>query len=293
MRDSTSASNGPEALGPRERAQREKELEIELARALIGELEAFARKTASTREAKEFVKRHPQLLDGSLRGETYALFRAAQAGNAELVRALVKAGAPVNQTRPGQGTPLMAACRVGATGAIEELVRLGAQIAPAWEESTQRMRGLGDDASKEAVIEALLSAGADIDAQDEDGETALSRALGRSSINARPIVFLTRRGANPNQRVGWESALRTLAERGAKSWNFGDFEGAALALLEAGADPLAIGSDGKSVADLARDPESEIYQKSPLVAMIVAWAERQEISSEARAGPAAKKGRGL
>jgi uncharacterized protein len=138
------------------------------------------------------------LTELNTRGAT-PFFLAARTGDADLMRALAKAGADPLLTNSDNSTPLMAAAGLGT-------------------------RSPGEDAGIEAeVLQALQTAldlGADINAVDKNGESAMHGAAYRNQASA--AQFLADKGAdiriwNQRNKQGWTPLL--IAE-GYRSGNF-------------------------------------------------------------------------
>jgi cytohesin len=143
------------------------------------------------------------------------LWYGAWSGDLRLTRELLAEGADPNVTVAGGKTPLMEA--------VDE-------------------PGQFFDATREAVVEALLAGGADVAARDGAGWTALHFA-GRADVRA--VELLLAAGADPQATTDdGATALHTAAEE-----NNVD---AARALIAAGADPNAHCAQGLTPVDFAR-----------------------------------------
>jgi ankyrin repeat protein len=97
------------------------------------------------------------------------------------------------------------------------------------------------------VLGALLDAGVDINAQDTEGNTALTLAVGECTTEV--LRFLLARGADPNLGRPLIHAL----------WSDATTEEDLQALLAAGADPLAQESDGMNAVEWAEDGGDEDF----------------------------------
>lgn len=124
------------------------------------------------------------------------LFEAARRGRADMIPALIQAGANVAAIDKSGYTALILACYHGYEEAVEVLLKLGAAVdqADGARGNTALMgaafKGLAD------IVETLLEAGAHPDAVNKAGQTALMFAalFGRSAI----VDQLIARGADPH-----------------------------------------------------------------------------------------------
>jgi uncharacterized protein len=129
-------------------------------------------------------------------------FLAAVAGDAPLMRLLAKSGANPRLTADGSATPLMAAARSACTGSCEfrganlevdpvaaaaalEAVRVamefGADINAANEDGQTAMH-MAAFTGADGVVQLLAERGAAVDTQDKRGETPWSMAAGLSTV---------------------------------------------------------------------------------------------------------------
>lgn len=157
------------------------------------------------------------------------LMAAAEANQAEAVRALIEAGADVELYSDKDHNALLVASEDGSIDAMRALIEAGADIEA---RNTSGMTPLsyaayaGGDA-----VKVLLEAGAIVDAPDEDGDTALYFAVRFGQIESTRLLL--RAGANPNMRA--EPALTPLhLASGAMGWQTCSLEIARL-LIDAGA----------------------------------------------------------
>mmetsp|Transcript_27512 Transcript_27512/g.72324 ORF Transcript_27512/g.72324 Transcript_27512/m.72324 type:complete len:1369 (+) Transcript_27512:1-4107(+) len=168
------------------------------------------------------------------------LHRAAYDGNSEVVAKLIEANAPLDAMAADQ-TPLMYACERGHTGIIDSLVTAGADVAIADDEGrtclhvasmsghavictflvteckldpNQRDHG-GRTAlhtavysADEATTSALIAAGADVDAQDDQGISALHWAASQGSLSC--LDLLLKASCFPNHTEFHEERLTPL-----------------------------------------------------------------------------------
>lgn len=235
-----------------------------------------------------------------------ALSMAARYGEIEMVEALIKAGAPLNDTHRGQcvlteilgshrcddrawrallaagadpsqagdggATPLGAAARMGNEAAVRELLAAGAVVdCPSESGHTALVLALG--AKSDAIAMALLEAGANPETTWREGQTPLMSAAERG--RAGLVAALVKAGASLEARdPGGLRALHWAAR--------GSSVACAEELLRAGADFDAKTFKGKSVLDCAGYPypdeeeQTESFRQWAQAAM-ASRAERAEI----------------
>lgn len=124
------------------------------------------------------------------------LFDAARLGRADMIPALVQAGADTAALDPGGYTPLILACYHGHAEAAALLLEHGAPVDQA-DEARGNTALMGAAFKGFAnIAERLLEAGAVPDVQNNAGQTALMLAalFGRAAI----VDALVARGGNPH-----------------------------------------------------------------------------------------------
>jgi ankyrin repeat protein len=124
-------------------------------------------------------------------GET-ALFNAAAAGHANIVKLLINHGGRVDRP-PGKVTPLMMAAWAGHTDTVRVLLSAGADVNA---KDNNGHAALTDAVRKNhtAVARLLIEQGADVNVRLPDGNTPLSWAQAKK--NQEMIDLLTRAGAH-------------------------------------------------------------------------------------------------
>lgn len=183
------------------------------------------------------------------------MFRAAKAGNAAKVRRLIAAGADVNEVNSCGRTVLMEAVTSGdrSLKAVRLLVEAGADAL--------RIDRFGNNLLHEAVdapvrgddIEELFpylcSLGIAVDAKSKSGSTPLSRAVhGGMALEVRVLCAL---GADPNQTAMLGESAEPVGPYFERpmlfhATIFADSPNKVAALLDAGADPLAVDERGRT-----------------------------------------------
>jgi ankyrin repeat protein len=168
---------------------------------------------------------------------------AAQRGDADAVRALLDAGADLEAEDPWQETALFAATQNGDLQTLQLLLDRGA------DPNHRNRRGQTplmfavwcEDGRALEMIDRLLRAGADVDAKDEGGSTALNDAAGK--IDPHLVRILLDAGADPNAYEnyrGWAPLLHSLFPYGDEAVHVEVLR----LLLASGADPNARGRGG-------------------------------------------------
>ncbi|MDH5831621.1 ankyrin repeat domain-containing protein [Luteimonas sp. M1R5S18] len=191
----------------------------------------------------------PRSADGAGRR---AVDVAAAAGRWRLVALLDPAYAlpPSVQAEGGEAAPEdrapLALLREGLdAGRFDDLDRIAALVTPAELASL-----LLDDTPAPSIarIDWLVGQGADVEARDADGDTALFRLLARGPAAVPALQALLRHGASP---AGGGGLARFLAACVAGDQAGRALELCALELLEAGADPFASSPAGDPPLSLA------------------------------------------
>ncbi len=118
------------------------------------------------------------------------------APNAEITRALIKAGADVNQEGRDILTPLHFAAQRGDVDSVRALIKAGANV-------KADANGSGwtplHEAKNAQVAEELIKAGADVNLNDRNG-SPLYRAAGNNRLDV--VKMLLKYGANPKDMSG-------------------------------------------------------------------------------------------
>ena len=155
---------------------------------------------------------------------------AATNASAAMVALLLDAGADPNTTTPGGETVLMTAARTGATDVVELLLGKGADVhaTEGWRGQTALMWAAAQNQSTSA--EALIRAGAALDARSEGGFTPLLFSAREGHIEA--LHVLLEAGADPDDTLPNGTNALVLA-------TYNAHYDLVQVLLGAGADPNA------------------------------------------------------
>ncbi|MGE0708484.1 MAG: ankyrin repeat domain-containing protein [Planctomycetota bacterium] len=184
-----------------------------------------------------------------------ALLVAVRAGDSARARALVAAGEPVDAPGTVLGyTALCAALVRGDEAMIRTLLELGADPRRRVDRGMFPLGvGIVHGASP-SLLAALVEAGADLEAQNDDGYGALHAAaeVGRADAIEWLLDRLPERGRHELERPTGRghTALQLAAALGRVE--------AARALLARGADPRADSPDGDSLAIARREGQAEV-----------------------------------
>lgn len=173
-------------------------------------------------------------------GET-ALYWACVAGNVEIVKALLAAGANVNLQDSWKRTPLVTALLGRHIEAADVLFAAGADVKPA---DVWGLTALMEAADKDArdLIIAFIAKGADVNAHTEEHSTALIYTAWDDYVESAKLLLAA--GADPNlKRDDGTDALMTAAETGRTEM--------AAALIAGHADVNAARNDGATALMLA------------------------------------------
>jgi ankyrin repeat protein len=177
-----------------------------------------------------------------------ALIEGAATGDVELIKLLIKKGAnpraEVSNDAADWPSAIYAAAVSGHPAAVQEILKYrphlnvrDAQGSPIiLAASDWRVTDDDDSTGRAAVIAALVRAGADVNARDENGDTAL-----HSTIDGELAKALIAAGADVNAKDndGDTPLTRTVALDVAR------------ALVEAGANTSISNDDGKTIFDIA------------------------------------------
>jgi ankyrin repeat protein len=177
-----------------------------------------------------------------------ALISAAARGDLEIVNLLVRRGADVNVKDKRQYTALFHAIE-----AMYDDVALVLMSQPSLDPNVQGKNGTTALISyvwqdRKDAVEKLLERGANVNAQDADGDAPLHGAAQNGNVEI--LNLLLDKGADPNvkNRLGGTPLMWAAV--------FGN-ENAAKRLLERGANPALKDADGMTALDWARQNKRE------------------------------------
>lgn len=117
-----------------------------------------------------------------------ALHRAAKRDAPDVVQAILETGVPVDATDVAGETPLVHACRAGATGTMEVLIAAGADVNQrnGMDGRTPLMAAAAK--GNPQVVAILLAAGADPKREDHVGDTAIATARRRGHTEVERLL---------------------------------------------------------------------------------------------------------
>ena len=198
---------------------------------------------------------------------------AAEDGNFEEVKSMLASGVNIDIESSGHQswTALMAASTFGKTEMVKYLILKGANVKVKLEKGETTLIQSAQNDNNEEIVEALLKAGVEIDAQTKDGLTALMRfawvkqsAAVKSLLDAganikiknkngwtafyfacshgndeKIVNYLLAAGANPNEKHAKGQTPLMWIGWGERAENF-------KALIAAGADVNAKDNDGRT-----------------------------------------------
>ncbi|MCJ1307667.1 hypothetical protein MMC25_001315 [Agyrium rufum] len=161
-----------------------------------------------------------------------ALIQAAEVGNGKTVQNLLNVGANVDWKDSAGSTAITWAISEGHEETVRILLDNGADINVKDEFGNPPLHWA---ISQKGIAELLISLGADVDRQNDDGQTVLLWSAQAGHVNV--LRLLLKNGANPNlqDKYGF-TALHTAALKG--------FEEIAYLLLQNGAAPNRTDTDG-------------------------------------------------
>ena len=179
-------------------------------------------------------------IDSKNGSESEALRIAIRSDNKEIAQLLINAGAPVNPSITALWSPLTDAAFAKHFDMMKLLLQSGAKV------DTPDHRGvpllLSTGFFDPTVTTILLDAGADTNAVDREGETALMKASGHGLKETVRVLIEHHADVNRKDLKGRTALIHAAA---------GHRSDAIPLLLENGADPNVRDNEGKSALDLA------------------------------------------
>jgi ankyrin repeat protein len=179
-------------------------------------------------------------IDSKNGGESEALRIAIRSGNKEIVQLLINAGAPVNPSATSLWTPLADAAFAKKFDIMKLLLQSGAKVDAPDHRGVPLLLSTGF--FDPTVTTILLDAGADTNAVDREGETALMKASGHGGKETVKVLIEHHADVNRKDVKGRTALMHAAA---------GYDSDAIPLLLENGADPNVRDNEGKSALDLA------------------------------------------
>lgn len=128
------------------------------------------------------------------------LMMAAAKGDVASITELIKSGAKVNDQNKAGETALMMAVRTGTVEKVRTLIEAGASAKLADHDGTTPLAAAAGSDASPAVVKLLLEAGAEVDAANREGVTPLMLAAGLG--DADKCMLLLSAGANTALKDG-------------------------------------------------------------------------------------------
>ncbi|KAL7918360.1 ankyrin repeat-containing domain protein [Trichoderma austrokoningii] len=180
-------------------------------------------------------------------GESSPLSLAAHHGNPQIVRMLLQAGASTEFiTTPKKQTPLFLAVMapsIHALATVDALVSHGADIEARDEDGMTALAHATRKKGKRAVFELLVSRGAKLDVRDNLGRTLLMQAAMGGSATCIDLLIEIGQNVNDQDDAGLTALHHALMTGALHVWP---------PLLRAGADPEITDREGLSAYAWAR-----------------------------------------
>lgn len=198
---------------------------------------------------------HKKPEDAAEKDKNAALMVASADGDLARVQQLLREGAQVNQRNGDGKAAIHYAAQSKNVLVVEALIGAGADVnARSVGNVTPLMLSLDMAFGAPSISLALIRAGADINAADQDGDTAL--IIATTETSSEVFQALLERGANPNARgLDGDTALHHAAMNAILD--------RAKLLLEHGADASIRNSAGKAPIDVAHttNPDKLVQAK--------------------------------
>jgi ankyrin repeat protein len=179
-------------------------------------------------------------IDSKNGGESEALRIAIRSDNKEIAQLLINAGAPVNPSITTLWSPLADAAFAKHFDMMKLLLQSGAKVDAPDHRGMPLLVSTGF--FNPTVTNILLEAGADANAADREGETALMKASGHGVKESVKVLIEHHADVNRKDLNGRTALMHAAA---------GHRSDAIPLLLENGADPNVRDNEGKSALDLA------------------------------------------
>lgn len=197
-----------------------------------------------------FVRAGASLNERDAKGWTALMYAAFKYFADEEMKALIDAGADLSAVNDEGQTPLMLAAQAGRSKAVRMLLQNGLAGAVNARDKHGRTalmhvrRGYMSDEAE--VVRALVAAGAEVSATDEEGRTALMLAAEAGSTEGVKALIGAGSSVNAKDKHGRTALMWSVASKDVK------YHDAVYDLLTAGADATAKDDEGQTAFTLGK-----------------------------------------
>lgn len=211
----------------------------------------YAFQGGGTTDVSSFVRAGASVNERDAKGWTALMYAAIKHADEEM-KALIDAGADVSAVNDEGQTPLMLAAQAGHARAVKMLLENGLAGAVNARDKHGRTammyvrRGYSYEESAEAIVRALVTAGANVRATDEEGRTALMFAAEAGGTDGVKAFIEAGASVNAKDKHGRTALIWSVASKDTA------YHDAVYYLLQAGADATAKDDEGQTAFTLGK-----------------------------------------